>query len=134
MISVDKIKENIKCPQFGDRYYGKWGAQKLEIREALKFMCDLCDSMDSIIKQQHETMKLVREYIIENMGYYSDRLECKEYTERYVKDLNKIINLLDNVKITDENNKEDNLLHISNTLENILYVLERIEKKIYEED
>ena len=38
-----------------------------------------------------------REFIQENMGYYSERLVYQVYTERYVKDLNKIMKLLDNV-------------------------------------
>jgi len=71
MISVDKIKENIKCPQFGDLNYGKWGAQKLEIREALKFMCDLYDSMDSIIKQQQERIDKAIEWVNNHIETYT---------------------------------------------------------------
>jgi len=44
-----------------------------------------------------------------------------------------ICRVIQQIEVINNKNKEDNLLHISNTLENILYVLERIEKKIYEE-
>ena len=69
-------------------------------------------------------------YLLEDSNeYYGDELI-------HWFDLDDEVEILDVIyfKDIDYFNKEDNLLHISNTLENILYVLERIEKKIYEED
>lgn len=55
----------------------------------------------------------------------------KEWTsfEIYVE----ILHVIQQIEVINKRNTEDNLLQISNTLENILYVLERIEKKIYED-
>lgn len=79
MITVDKIKENIRCPQFGDIKYGKWGAQKLEIREALKFMCNLYDSMDYIIRQQQERI----DKAIKFLNYYIEQITLRDDDKVY---------------------------------------------------
>ena len=48
--SISEIRNFIRCPQFGDLNYGKWGSYPLEVRETFKWLCDLHDSMDSIIQ------------------------------------------------------------------------------------
>lgn len=32
---LEEIREKIACPQFGDNYYGEWGALRLEQRETI---------------------------------------------------------------------------------------------------
>lgn len=56
----------------------------------------------------------------------------KEWTSYEI--YTEILHAIQQIEVINKRNKEDNLLQISNTLENILYVLERIEKKVYEED
>lgn len=46
MITIPQIKEYIKCPQFGDKDYGKWGALKLEQREAYRHLIDIIEDLE----------------------------------------------------------------------------------------
>lgn len=57
MIAIDKIKEYIKCPQFGDLEYGKWGALRLEQREAYKHLIDIIEGLE----QEIENLKRINE-------------------------------------------------------------------------
>lgn len=57
MITIDKIKEYIKCPQFGDLEYGKWGALRLEQREAYKHLIDIIEGLE----QEIENLKRINE-------------------------------------------------------------------------
>ena len=59
--------------------------------ERLKSNCKtLAKMLDKDIEKNNKAI----EYIEQNMGYYSSRLCEKEYEERYVKDLIKIIEIL----------------------------------------
>lgn len=47
--TLKELREFIKCPQFGDKEYGKWSALKLDVRYSIKRLLDIIDSADSII-------------------------------------------------------------------------------------
>ena len=47
-----QIRENIRCPQFGDTYYGKWGALPIEVREALMQLISINKNMDELLKDK----------------------------------------------------------------------------------
>ena len=49
MINIEQIKEYIKCPQFGDLEYGKWGALRLEQRVAYKELIEEIERLKLII-------------------------------------------------------------------------------------
>ena len=74
MINIEKIKENIKCPQFGDLEYGKWGALRLEQRIAYKELIEEIEKLNN-------NWELLKEYIKqlpsnEYIGYWkTDILE-----------------------------------------------------------
>ena len=57
MITIKEIKENIKCPQFGDISYGKWGALKIEQRVAYKQLIEEVESADNVIKSQYKEIE-----------------------------------------------------------------------------
>lgn len=46
----EKIREAISCPQFGDNYYGEWGALRLDQRKLIKRLLDELDRADDFIK------------------------------------------------------------------------------------
>jgi len=50
MISIEEIKENIKCPQFGDVDYGKWGSLRVEQRIAYRDLINIVEEQDKVIK------------------------------------------------------------------------------------
>ena len=55
----DKIREAIKCPQFGNSQYGEWGALRYEQRVYIKRLLDELDSADAYIRKLYEeNMKL----------------------------------------------------------------------------
>jgi DNA-binding transcriptional MerR regulator len=58
--SINEIRNFIKCPQFGDSKYGRWGAYPLEVRETFKWLCDLHDSMDAIIESSFKHNEFLR--------------------------------------------------------------------------
>ena len=45
-----EIKEFIRCPQFGDTYYGKWGALPIEVRQVVKQLISINECMDELLK------------------------------------------------------------------------------------
>ena len=75
---TEQIREFIKCPQFGDIEYGKWGALNLEQRKAFKDLCDLVDSMDSTIVNLNKWLEDKRKYYYE-LYQSSENEEDKDY-------------------------------------------------------
>lgn len=59
--SIKEIRDFISCPQFGNIKYGRWGGLKLDVRETLLRLCDLCESSDSIIKNLTKENELLKE-------------------------------------------------------------------------
>ena len=47
-----EIREFIRCPQFGDTYYGKWGALPIQVREVIKQLITTNECMDEILKSK----------------------------------------------------------------------------------
>lgn len=62
-----QIRDFIRCPQFGDIKYGKWGALKLEVKETLKNLVDTLDSADYIIKNQQQRIDKAIEHLEESI-------------------------------------------------------------------
>lgn len=46
----EKIRMAIACPQFGDGYYGEWGALRLDQRKLIKRLLDELDRADEFTK------------------------------------------------------------------------------------
>ena len=46
----EKIRKAIECPQFGDEYYGEWGALNLEQRILIKRLLNELDNADNYNK------------------------------------------------------------------------------------
>ena len=72
----EQVKEFIKCPQFGDLHYGKWGSLKLDVRYTIYNLIKLNESLESLYKETyeenerlHNIIKEVREYIENNEHY-----------------------------------------------------------------
>lgn len=112
------VRDFIKCPQFGDIEYGKWGGLRLEVRQTIKRLLDVNESADYIIKsKQKEINRLNSEYrkvkskeklltsyrseinrlydqIIEyicNITYVKKEIVIKKYNENYFNALDNII-------------------------------------------
>ena len=64
--SNKEIRDFISCPQFGDIKYGKWGLQKLEIRETLLHLITINEEMDKMLKDRLLRIDKAIEYIEEN--------------------------------------------------------------------
>ena len=88
--SNKEIRDFIKCPQFGDIKYGKWGFVRLDVKQTLLNLININDSMDYIIKQQYQ--ELQRKDNIIN--------ELKEWLKDYIK-------LFDSPDILEEQTLED---------------------------
>ena len=105
MINIEKIKEYIKCPQFGDLEYGKWGTLNLEQRVAYKElieeneelqkchkdMLDINLENEQELNKLHSIIKEVENYLDENIK--PSVRENKMYD--FVGDLFEIYNILD---------------------------------------
>lgn len=59
----EKIRKAIACPQFGDSYYGEWGALRLEQRQAFKRLLDELDSADIYIKCLEQRFNNIKDYL-----------------------------------------------------------------------
>lgn len=61
----EKIREAIKCPQFGNETYGEWGALRYEQRVLIKRLLDELDDADNLIlilkKENQELKKQLKE-------------------------------------------------------------------------
>ena len=82
MLTISEIKENIKCPQFGDLDYGKWGALRLEQRQAYKHLIEIVESQDKEIERLNKELQDTKEHLGEYL--YEQEEENKK--------LNNIIN------------------------------------------
>ena len=49
----ERLREDIKCPQFGDITYGRLGSLKYEDTKSIKRLLDEMDRADEIIKKQY---------------------------------------------------------------------------------
>ncbi len=65
----EKIRKDIKCPQFGNKKYGKWGALNLEQRKYIKRLLNELDSADNIIKKLYLENQKQKEIIDEAIEY-----------------------------------------------------------------
>lgn len=72
MITIEQIKEYTKCPQFGDKDYGKWGALRLEQRKAYRDLIDIIEGMEQEIEKLKEKIENMK------MSYETDA-EAKYY-------------------------------------------------------
>ena len=57
------IREAIRCPQFGDEYYGEWGALRYKQRLLIKRLLDECDSADSHIRKLYLEKQELIDYL-----------------------------------------------------------------------
>ena len=117
MITIDKIKEYIKCPQFGDLEYGKWGALRLEQREAYKHLIDIIEGLE----QEMENLKKINE-------------EHKKLNGELRKENDALITVIDlakehlTIKLVRYINEKDYVLD-DNDLDEILKILERVNEE-----
>lgn len=106
MITIDKIKEYIKCPQFGDLDYGKWGALRLEQREAYKHLIDIVEGQEQEIEKLNNIIKEVREKLL----CYGETFDSKIHQEMQ-KELLEILDYLESRREFNEsvmNNAREN--------------------------
>ena len=92
---IERIREYIACPQFGDINYGKWGSLRLDQRVEIKELCDYAKSLEEANVDCVDAVIYYINYIKEkdeNMEDYKVRFlkEYKELKEKYEK-LHKII-------------------------------------------
>ena len=50
----DKIREAIKCPQFGDSHYGEWGALRYDQRVYIRRLLDELDHANYYVRKLYE--------------------------------------------------------------------------------
>lgn len=88
MINIEKIKENIKCPQFGDLEYGKWGSLRLEQRIAYRDLINIVEEQDKVIKtitkQVSENEDTAIKLLKENVLLKSILKEIREYIDNNI--------------------------------------------------
>ena len=78
--SNKEIREFISCPQFGDIKYGKWGSQKLEIRETLLHLITINEEMDKMLKDRLLRIEKAIEYIESNCNeFYANEPHYRGY-------------------------------------------------------
>ena len=91
MISIEEIKENIKCPQFGDVEYGKWGSLRLEQRIAYRDLINIVEEQDKVIKT---ITKQVSENEDTAIKLLKENVELKERIDKaieYIEEQSKFI-------------------------------------------
>ena len=71
MITIEQIKEYTKCPQFGDKDYGKWGSLRLEQREAYRHLIDIIEGMEKEIERLNNIINKAIE-LVEKTDFNSD--------------------------------------------------------------
>ena len=74
MITIEQIKEYIKCPQFGDKDYGKWGALRPEQREAYRRLIDIIEGMEEEIER---LVKLKEQELRASNNSYDKIYRCR---------------------------------------------------------
>ena len=73
---IKEIREYIKCPQFGDDYYGKWGALRLDQRKKIK---DLLDYITNLQEENERVSNLYKTYEEANDLWIK---KCEDYKQR----------------------------------------------------
>ena len=73
----EKLREYIKCPQFGSIDYGKWGALNLEQRKLIKRLLDEMDRADEVIKKQFFELNKQKE-VLDKIKKYINTTTYKE--------------------------------------------------------
>lgn len=66
---IKRTREYIKCPQFGDPHYGRWGTLSLEQRKTIKQLCDIIEEQDKVIRKikcQAAQLEVLIDRIIED--------------------------------------------------------------------
>lgn len=104
MITIKEIKENIKCPQFGDANYGKWGALKIEQKITYKQLIEVIESADEVIKKQIKEKERLNNIINKAIEYIENIEDLKL---KWVSD--SIVDIVGYKKIEDLDNKYHNL-------------------------
>ena len=69
MITIEQIKEYTKCPQFGDKDYGKWGALQLEQRKAYRYLIDIIERMEQKIEKLEKENTVLKTQIVNKDKY-----------------------------------------------------------------
>ena len=92
MVDLDKLREKIVCPQFGDEDYGEWGTLKLEQRKAIRDLIKMVKteqeankSLENIIVKQDKTIGALEEELIDI--YIWEYAYTEEESLRTIKDL-----------------------------------------------
>ena len=100
-----EIRDFISCPQFGDIKYGKWGSQKLEIRETLLHLITINEEMDKMLKDRLLRIDKAIEYI-NNRIYYFNEMERDYMKEYFPSESWEYENILNILKGSDSNENE----------------------------
>ena len=74
---IKEIRDYIACPQFGDDYYGKWGALRLDQRRKIKDLLDYITNLQEENEYSNYCNKELRKKII-NLEYKIKLLEGGE--------------------------------------------------------
>lgn len=83
-----QIRNFISCPQFGDRYYGKWGGLRLEVRRSILNLLEVNESMEHVIKdleKENQRLKKQKDDVVEYI---------KKETKEFHFENDKLINIL----------------------------------------
>lgn len=71
MVDLDKLREKIACPQFGDEDYGEWGTLRLEQRKAIRDLIKMVKieqeankPLENIIVNQDKIIGVLEEELI----------------------------------------------------------------------
>ena len=109
--TISEIRNFISCPQFGDSNYGKWGAYPLEIRETFKWLCDLYDSMDVIIKtnsKHNNFLKQENELLKEELTNLKQENELlKEELTNLKNDITRVYNTMISLETINKHELEE---------------------------
>jgi hypothetical protein len=73
----ERLREDIKCLQFGDITYGRLGSLKYEDRKSIKRLLDEMDRADEVIKKQFFELNKQKE-VLDKIKEY-----CKEVIEEH---------------------------------------------------
>lgn len=59
--NLERIRENISCPQFGDDHYGAWGILRLDQRIIILSMIKTIDYLDRLLQEKFEAEAALKE-------------------------------------------------------------------------
>lgn len=104
----EKMREDIKCPQFGNITYGRLGTLRYEDRKSIKRLLDEMDRADEIIKKQFfelDKQKEILDKIKEKVnqyefisGYYDDNYDGEDTTYSHDTLKEDILELLEEIE------------------------------------